>query len=77
MTKPFVSASCRGERCWCGAPAEHKVEEAIPDDEPVAYFELAGSRRPYQRHPLTTYLCHSHFRQIMGPAADDRITVPP
>lgn len=57
----FVSLSCEGEKCYCGAPAENKVEETIFLDDP---------RQP--RHPLTTYLCHEHFRQIMGPAADRR-----
>lgn len=56
----FVSGSCQGERCHCGAPAEHKVEETIFHDDPVR-----------NRHPLTSYICHPHFREIMGPAADD------
>lgn len=59
MTKPFVSKCCEGERCWCAEPAEHKVEETIFADDPLPH-----------RHPLTTYLCHLHFREMMGPAAD-------
>jgi len=55
----FVSASCQGERCYCGQPAEHKVEETIFDDDPDPV-----------RHPLTQYVCHFHFRRIMGPAAE-------
>src|SRR5262245_39165287 len=57
MSERFVSGACLGERCFCGAPAEHKVEEAIQFDDPFP-----------ARHPLTTYICHQHFRQIMGPA---------
>lgn len=56
----FVSASCEGERCHCGAPAEHKVEETIFHDEPMP-----------NRHPLTAYICHKHFREIMGPFANN------
>ena len=62
--RPFVSACCDGERCFCGAPAEHKVCEAIFFDDPSRF-----------RHELTSYICHEHFRQIMGPAADVRAMV--
>jgi hypothetical protein len=55
----FVSESCHGEHCYCGQPAEHKVEETIFHDDPHQI-----------RHPLTRYICHAHFREIMGPAAD-------
>ncbi len=55
----FVSATCQGERCFCGAPASHKVEEAIAYDDPNP-----------NRHPLTSYVCRSHFRAIMGPIVD-------
>lgn len=66
----FVSGACLGERCGyeetiatppviCGAPAEHKVEETVFHDDPFG-----------QRHPLTTYLCHEHFRKLMGPMTD-------
>lgn len=61
---PFVSASCEGEKCFCGDHAEHKVEETIFADDPLQ-----------QRHPLTAYVCHKHFRATMGPAADNRIMV--
>ncbi len=57
MPERFVSGPC--ERCHCGMPAEHKVEETIFSDDP----------RPV-RHPLTAYICHAHFREMMGPAAD-------
>jgi len=30
----FVSASCEGERCFCGNAATHKLGEEIPHDEP-------------------------------------------
>jgi hypothetical protein len=55
----FVSRTCEGERCFCGQSAAHKVEESIAFDDP----------RP-RRHPLTSYICHEHFRQIMRPAAE-------
>lgn len=56
--KLFVSNSCEGELCYCGAPASHKVEETLFDDDPARH-----------RHPLTRYICHAHFRLLMGPAA--------
>lgn len=57
----FVSACCDGERCFiCNKPAEHKVAEEIQFDDPLP-----------NRHPLTSYVCHAHFRQIMGSAAGD------
>jgi len=65
MTTPFVSSACGGERCFCGVPAEHKVEETIFSDDPIP-----------DRHPLTSYVCHRHFVEIMGPAADDRRAPP-
>ncbi len=55
----MTSRYCQGERCYCGQPAEHKVEEVVFDDDPIP-----------GRHPLTTYLCHQHFREIMGPMAE-------
>ena len=59
MTKLFVSICCEDEICYCGSPAEHKVEEVIFHDDPLQH-----------RHPLTRYVCHRHFRGIMGPAAN-------
>lgn len=56
--RPFVSSSCEGEKCFCGQIAEHKVEETIFHDDPVP-----------NRHPLTSYICHHHFVEIMGTAA--------
>lgn len=53
----LVSRCCEGELCFCGQPAEHKVEETIFDDDPIPH-----------RHPLTRYVCHKHFCEIMGPA---------
>lgn len=55
----FISACCEGERCRCGEPAAHKIEEVIFDDDPMQ-----------GRHPLTAYICHAHFVEIMGPMAD-------
>lgn len=56
-TERFVSACCEGEKCYCGELAEHKVEETVFDGDPFPY-----------RHPYTAYMCHEHFREIMGPA---------
>lgn len=55
MTNQFVSACCQGERCKCGAPAAHKVEEVIFHDDPQPI-----------RHPLTAYLCAGCFEAIMS-----------
>ena len=65
-----VSACCKGERCHCGAPAEHKVEETIFDDDPTGWMLIGVGTRAMSRHPLTSYICHAHFREIMGPMAD-------
>jgi hypothetical protein len=54
----FVSGCCKGELCFCGEAASHKVEETIFFDDPLP-----------QRHPLTAYVCDKHFRHIMGPAS--------
>lgn len=54
----FVSASCRGEECRCGAPATHKVGEEIPHDDPAPI-----------RHGLTAYICCGCFAHLMGPVA--------
>lgn len=71
MTR-FVSECCEGERCFCGAPAEHKVAEVIFDDEPKFPLVFPGGRETLlRRHELTAYICHKHFRKIMGPAAGD------
>ena len=56
----FVSQCCMGEKCWCGAPAAHKVEEVLFPDDPFP-----------ARHPFTAYLCREHFRQIMGPVVTE------
>ncbi|MCP3471351.1 hypothetical protein NLM33_13520 [Bradyrhizobium sp. CCGUVB1N3] len=50
--------SREGERCFCGEPAAHKVEEVVFADDPQPV-----------RHPLTSYVCREHFREIMGPTA--------
>lgn len=49
---------CEGERCFCGRPAAHKIEETVFADDPQPI-----------RHPLTSYVCHDHFVELMGPAA--------
>jgi hypothetical protein len=55
----FRSVCCEGEDCFCGKPADHKVEEAVMHDDPMP-----------NRHPLTRYICHEHFAMVMGPAAN-------
>lgn len=54
--RAFRPASCEGERCWCGALAEHKVEETVFADDPEPI-----------RHPFTAYVCRPHFVEMMGP----------
>ena len=56
MAEPFVSATCQGERCRCGAPAVKKVGEEIAFDDPNP-----------QRHNLTAYVCAHHYAELMGP----------
>lgn len=51
----FVSKTCEGERCFCGAPAVRKVGEEIPYDDPLPH-----------RHNLTAYICAKHFKIIFG-----------
>jgi hypothetical protein len=64
-----VSQSCKGERCFCGQPATHKVEETIFDDDESAWTSIPGlSERTPTRHPFTAYVCCKCFRRIMGPA---------
>lgn len=67
MSKPFISGCCKGEHCsfeCCSQPAEHKVEEVLFIDDPMP-----------NRHELTAYVCHMHFRQPMGLAANNRVQV--
>ena len=53
----FVSSSCAGEICSCGAGATHKVGEVIMHDDPDK-----------MRHEYTAYVCCDCFQAIMGPA---------
>lgn len=50
------SATCEGERCFCGNPAAKKVGEEIAFDDPSS-----------ERHHLTAYVCAKHYSEIMGP----------
>ena len=54
----YVAPQCLGEKCRCGKPATHKVEEVIFDNDPEPL-----------RHELTVYVCCEHFAWLMGPAA--------
>lgn len=55
--KVFVSATCGGETCHCGAPAVRKVGEEIPHDDPNP-----------RRHNHTAYVCARHYAELMGPS---------
>jgi len=44
-----------GERCACGVPAAHKVEEVASPE--------AGN---ISRRPLSAFLCHVHFCELMA-----------
>jgi hypothetical protein len=47
---------CDGEPCrLCGADSDHKLVEQTDD----AY-----------RRGSSTYLCHAHFRMVMGPSSE-------
>ena len=59
-TREEVSKGIRLDVCRC--TGYKKVEEAILFDDPNPH-----------RHPLTRYVCHAHFRKIMGPEADRSI----
>jgi hypothetical protein len=54
----IFSGMLKGEICHCGSSAKHVVEQMVPIDDP----------KP-NRQPLRTFLCDTHFREIMGPAA--------
>jgi hypothetical protein len=59
--KPPTRGSYKGERCRiCGGPAEHRIEETICPDNAI----------PICR-PLAAYLCHSHFREVMGLSTEE------
>lgn len=66
----FIPASCRGEKCSCGAQARHKVEEVLFTDDPTAFiFCTYACEKPLIgpcRHPSTAYLCSKCFGKIMG-----------
>lgn len=55
--KVFVSATCDGETCHCGAPAVRKVGEEISYDDPNP-----------RRHNHTAYVCARHYAELMGPS---------
>jgi hypothetical protein len=68
----FPSACCEGERCFCGRPASHKVEETIFDDDWSRADDGPNGAQPRGmrgRHPFTAYVCQDHFAMIMGPVA--------
>lgn len=70
MGAHFISEVCKGQRCFCGRDATHRVREVILADDPV--FE--GNRKPgdlYTDAPpiVSAFVCCECFRGIMGPNA--------
>lgn len=64
MDEHYISESNTEHVCgMCGAQATHKIEEAIPSDEP------GQSEFESQRHEFTNWICCKHFGEVMGPAA--------
>lgn len=53
---PFRSATCEGEICACGQPADAKIGEEIAHDDPNP-----------NRHNLTTYVCRACFDALLSP----------
>lgn len=65
MNKIPIPIKCHGVKCMiqdCKKMAEHKVEEVCLWDENSESEEYIKFN---QVHPLTTYLCASHFTYIM------------
>jgi len=58
-----VPESSIGEKCKCGNPAKHKVEEVFDVDDTKEFTWEITSK---YRHPLTTYLCCQCFSLLMG-----------
>jgi hypothetical protein len=53
----FISKCCIGEKCSvCGNDATNKLEETI-------FYDDLNS----MRHPLTAYVCKTHFQMIVQP----------
>lgn len=63
---PFISSTCIGETCRCGAPAVVKVGEEIAHDDPNP-----------ARHNHTAYVCARHFSLLMGPLGAMRVGYDP
>lgn len=53
--KEKVSKYCKVEKCPCGSPAVHKIEETIFDD------------LPGPRHPYVQYVCQICFDRTLRP----------
>lgn len=58
----FISATCQGETCRCGAPAVAKIGEEIAPDDPHPH-----------RHNLTAYVCARHYALLLGPKAAQQV----
>lgn len=58
-----VLESSFGEKCKCGNPASHKVEEVLDfGSMPLIEGDIVSAIR----HPLTVYLCCQCFSNLMG-----------
>ncbi|USN15972.1 hypothetical protein PAPPERLAPAPP_02310 [Brevundimonas phage vB_BpoS-Papperlapapp] len=66
MSAPFISSTCEGETCRCGAPAVAKIGEEIQHDDPHP-----------SRHNLTAYVCARHYALVLGPAAARQVGYAP
>ena len=66
MSDDFVSATCTGERCRCGAPAAAKIGEEIAYDDPFP-----------NRHNLTAYVCRACFDDLLVARPTGEFPSPP
>lgn len=62
-----VLESSIGEKCTCGNPASHKVEEVLDFG---SFSSIEDAVNAGVRHPLTVYLCCQCFSKLMGDPFD-------
>lgn len=58
-----ILESSVGEKCTCGNPASHKVEEVLDFG---SFSSVEDAVNTGIRHPLTVYLCCRCFSKLMG-----------
>lgn len=58
-----ILESSVGEKCTCGKPASHKVEEVLDFGSFSSIEDIVNAG---VRHPLTVYLCCQCFSKLMG-----------